>query len=90
MRPLSTRTSSGSANYRMLQFAVVRGDLCLVKHVMEVALVKTLAQKLRISVSNVYRKYRTTCRVGDHEYAALQVRVPTKRENASSPGEQSP
>jgi len=61
------------------KFAVDRGDLCLVKHVMEVALVKTLAQKLRISVSNVYRKYRTTCRVGDQEYTALQVRVPTKK-----------
>ena len=46
---------------------------------MEVSLVKTLAQKLRISVSNVYRKYCTTCRVGDQEYKALQVRVPTKK-----------
>ena len=61
------------------KFAVDRGDLCLVQHVMEVALVKTLAQKLRISVSNVYRKYCTTCRVGDQEYTALQVCVPTKK-----------
>ena len=61
------------------KFAVDRADLCLVKHVMEVSLVKTLAQKLRISVSKVYQKYRTTCRIGDQEYAALQVRVPTKR-----------
>jgi group II intron reverse transcriptase/maturase len=67
----------GLAEYYKL--AVDRCDLCLVKHVMEVALVKTLAQKLRISVSKVYRKYRTTCRVGDQEYASLQVRVPTKK-----------
>jgi group II intron reverse transcriptase/maturase len=67
----------GLAEY--YKFAVDRGDLCLVKHVMEVSLVKTLAQKLRISVSKVYQKYRTTCRIGDQEYAALQVRVPTKR-----------
>lgn len=67
----------GLAEY--YKFAVDRSDLCLVKHVMEVALVKTLAQKLRISVSNVYRKYRTTCCIGDQEYTALQVRVPTKK-----------
>ena len=42
---------------------------------MEVALVKTLTRKVRISVSKVYRKYRTTCRVGDQEYPSLQVSV---------------
>lgn len=67
----------GLAEY--YKFAVDRSDLCLVQHVMEVSLVKTLAQKLRISVSKVYRNYRTTCRIGDQDYAALQVRVPTKR-----------
>jgi group II intron reverse transcriptase/maturase len=67
----------GLAEY--YKFAVDRADLCLVQHVMEVSLVKTLAQKLRISVFNVYQKYRTTCRIGDQDYAALQVRVPTKR-----------
>jgi group II intron reverse transcriptase/maturase len=67
----------GLAEY--YKFAVDRGDLCLVKHVMEVSPVKTLAQKLRLSVSNVYRKYRTTSLVGDQEYAVLQVRVPTRK-----------
>lgn len=67
----------GLAEYYKL--AVDRCDLCLVKHVMEVALVKTLAHKLRISVSNVYQKYRTTCRIGNQEYVALQVRIPTKK-----------
>jgi group II intron reverse transcriptase/maturase len=67
----------GLAEY--YKFAVDRSDLGLVKHVMEVALVKTLAQKLRISVSTVYRKYRGTYRVGDQDYKTLQVCVPTKK-----------
>ena len=67
----------GLAEY--YKFAVDRSDLCLVKHVMEVALVKTLAQKLRISVSTVYQKFRGTCRVGDQDYKTLQVCVPTKK-----------
>jgi group II intron reverse transcriptase/maturase len=67
----------GLAEY--YKFAVDRSDLCLVKHVMEVALVKTLAQKLRISVSTVYQKYRGTCQVGDQDYKTLQVCVPTKK-----------
>lgn len=67
----------GLAEY--YKFAVDRCKLSLVKHVMEVALVKTLAHKLRISVRRVYQKYRATCRIDDQEYAVLQVRVPTKK-----------
>jgi group II intron reverse transcriptase/maturase len=43
----------GLAEY--YKYAVDRSDLCLVQHVMEIALVKTLAQKLRISVKQVPR-----------------------------------
>lgn len=66
----------GLAEY--YKYAVDRSDLCLVQHVMEIALAKTLAQKLRISVKQVYRKYRGTQLVGDHAYKTLHVTVPTK------------
>jgi len=61
------------------KYAVDRSCLNSVKHAMELALVKTLAHKYRISVNQVYRKYRGTHRVGDREYVTLQVVVPTKQ-----------
>jgi group II intron reverse transcriptase/maturase len=67
----------GLAEYYKL--AVDRSDLNVVKHVMQISLVKTLAQKLRINAVQVYRRYRTTCRIGDQDYVVLQVRVPTRK-----------
>jgi group II intron reverse transcriptase/maturase len=67
----------GIAEY--YRYAVDRGQLSYLKYVMEIALVKTLAHKYKISVSKVYRKYRGTQTVNGYSYKTLQVSVPTKR-----------
>ena len=66
----------GLAEY--YKFAVDRCHLSSVKHTMQIALVKTLAQKLNISVSKVYQRYRGVQTVNDYEYRTLQVKVPTR------------
>jgi group II intron reverse transcriptase/maturase len=65
----------GLAEY--YQFAVDRCQLSNLKYVMQVALVKTLAHKYKLSASQVYRKYQTTVTIGKEEYTVLQVKVPT-------------
>jgi len=45
------------------------------KWIMETSLTKTLAHKLRISVTKVYRRYKTTFTVGDHTYKVLETRI---------------
>jgi group II intron reverse transcriptase/maturase len=59
------------------KYAVDRIRFGKLKYVMEIALVKTLAHKFRISVKQIYRKYRTTAEVEGRTYRVLQVEVPT-------------
>ncbi|GHO88608.1 reverse transcriptase/maturase family protein [Dictyobacter formicarum] len=66
----------GLAEY--YKFAVDRCHLSSVKHIMQIALVKTLAQKLNISASKVYERYRGVQMVNDYEYKTLQVKVSTR------------
>jgi group II intron reverse transcriptase/maturase len=67
----------GLAEY--YKYAVDRGRLGKLKHVMETALTKTLANKYRTSVARIYRKYKGTRMVDGYTYKTLQVEVPTKR-----------
>jgi hypothetical protein len=46
---------------------------------MEIALVKTLAHKYKISVRSIYRKYQGTRTVEEYTYKVLQVEVPTSK-----------
>jgi len=66
----------GIAEY--YKYAVDRKNLGKLKYVMEIALVKTLAHKLRISVKEVYHRYRTKMLVNGQSYRILQVEVPTE------------
>jgi group II intron reverse transcriptase/maturase len=59
------------------QYAVDVSNFGKLKYAMEIALVKTLAHKLRIKVSRVYRRYRTTKEVNGQSYRVLQVKVDT-------------
>ena len=61
------------------KYAVDRCRLSKLKYVMEVALVKTLAAKFKISVSKVNAKYRGKQQVDGYEYKTLQVTVATKQ-----------
>jgi group II intron reverse transcriptase/maturase len=61
------------------KYAVDRIRFGKLKYVMEIALVKTLAHKFRISVRSIYRKYRTTAEVEGRTYRVLQVEVPTEK-----------
>jgi group II intron reverse transcriptase/maturase len=71
------------ARYRGLveyyKYAVDRKQFGKLKYAMEIALVKTLAHKLRISVSQVYRSYRTTKTVDERVYRVLQTEVETAK-----------
>ncbi|NCC34535.1 MAG: maturase, partial [Chloroflexia bacterium] len=71
------------ARYRGLaeyyKVAADRSRLSSVKNVMQIALVKTLAHKFRITVPQVYRKYRGTTKVDGREYRTLQVSIPTSK-----------
>lgn len=71
------RRFRGLAEY--YKYAVDRIRLGELQHVMEVSLVKTLAEKYRISVKQVYRKYRSKLEIDDFEYKTLDVEVPTDR-----------
>jgi len=66
----------GIAEY--YKYATDRRQLAKLKHVMEIALTKTLAHKFKKSVPCVYRKYRATRTVDGYTYKTLQVQVPTK------------
>jgi group II intron reverse transcriptase/maturase len=50
--------------------------LAYLRWVMELSLVKTLAQKLKISVSQVYSRYKTRVQTPEGPRVALQVSVP--------------
>jgi group II intron reverse transcriptase/maturase len=67
----------GIAEY--YKFAVDRSKLSKLRCTMQAALVKTLAHKLRLRASQVYRKYRGTQEVDGRVYKTLQVEVPTKK-----------
>src|SRR5262249_29663059 len=66
----------GIANY--YQYAADRSHLSKLKGIMQQSLVKTLAHKFKISVSQVYRRYRGTQTLDDYKYRTLQVEVPIK------------
>jgi hypothetical protein len=67
----------GLAEY--YKYAVDRGRLGKLKHVMETALTKTLANKHKTSVAQIYRKYKGTKVVDGYTYKTLQVEVPTRK-----------
>lgn len=67
----------GIAQY--YKYAVNRRELGALKYWMEGSLVKTLATKMKISVSKVYRRYRSTKMVDGYTYKTLEVRVPTEK-----------
>lgn len=71
------------ARYRGLveyyQYATDRAQFGKLKYAMEIALVKTLAHKLRISVSQVYRRYRSTTTVNGQTYRVLKTEVETAK-----------
>lgn len=66
----------GIAEY--YKYATDRCHLRKLQYIMQIALVKTLAHKYRISASQVYRKYRGKLTVDNHDYTTLQLEVPTK------------
>jgi hypothetical protein len=66
----------GLAEY--YKHATDRWRLAKLRYVMEVALVKTLAQKYRKKTSKIYAKYRNTRTMNGRQYKTLQVTVPTK------------
>ena len=67
----------GIAEY--YQYAADRHRLGTLKGIMQQSLVKTLAHKFKVSVSQIYRRYRGTQTVDGYPYKTLQVEVPTKR-----------
>jgi len=67
----------GLAEY--YKYAVDRHHLRNLKATMEESLVKTLAHKYRLSVSQIYRKYRATIVAEGQQYKGLQVDVPTAK-----------
>lgn len=66
----------GLAEY--YKYAVDRARLSQLKHVMETALTKTLANKFRTRVSKIYDKYAATRTVENYTYKTLQVEIPTQ------------
>ncbi|MBC8496771.1 MAG: hypothetical protein H8D37_03835 [Chloroflexi bacterium] len=60
----------GIVNY--YQYAVDVHELARLKYAMEQSLVHSLAAKLKISVSKVYRKYRARITVNEQSYTVLQ------------------
>jgi group II intron reverse transcriptase/maturase len=67
----------GIAEY--YKYATDRNHLGKLKYAMETSLTKTLAQKLKITVASVYRKYQGTQTVNGYTYKTLQVEVPTQK-----------
>ena len=66
----------GIAEY--YKYAVDRSALGKLKYVMEVALTKTLANKFRMSVVQVYQKYSGIRTVDGRDYKVLIIEVPTQ------------
>jgi group II intron reverse transcriptase/maturase len=66
----------GIAEY--YKYASNRADLGKLKNVMQVSLVKTLAHKLKIPVSQIYSKYQTTKVVDGRKYKVLKATVETE------------
>jgi len=62
--------------YKYAEDVHVLGSL---KYVMEQSLTKTLAHKLKLTVSKVYRKYKTTVTVDDRPYKVLQETIETEK-----------
>jgi group II intron reverse transcriptase/maturase len=71
----------GLAEY--YRYAVDRHRLSQLKYTMEIALVKTLAHKLRISVNQVYRRYRTTTTINGRDYRILRAEITTEHRHYS-------
>lgn len=67
----------GLAEY--YKYAADRKMLGKLNYVMEVALVKTLANKFKTSAARIYRKYRGTRTVDGYTYKSLQVEVSTSK-----------
>ncbi len=65
----------GLAEY--YKYATDRSALGKLKYVMEIALTKTLANKFRVSVAQVYQKYGGSRQVDGRDYKVLVVTVPT-------------
>ena len=61
------------------KYAVDVRKLSKLKHAMEISLVKTLAHKLRITVSRVYRRFNARKEVNGHVYKVLQIEVDTDK-----------
>lgn len=55
--------------------------LSLIRHTMEVSLVKTLANKYKTTCAKIYKKYGTTIRIAEGSYKVLQVVVPREGKN---------
>lgn len=66
----------GLAEY--YKYAVDRIRLQKLKYLMELALVRTLANKYKTRVRKIYQKYHSTMNVDDFEYKTLAVEVPTE------------
>ncbi len=66
----------GVAEY--YKYATDRSALRNLKYVMEVALTKTLANKFKTSVPEIYRKYASKRTVDGYAYKVLVVEIPTK------------
>ncbi len=62
------------------QYAVDVHELSRLKYAMEIALVKTLAHKLRVSVRKVYRRFHGTLEVEGKQYKTLKVEVDTGKD----------
>jgi group II intron reverse transcriptase/maturase len=67
----------GLAQY--YKYAVDLHQLGKLDYIMEVALVKTLAHKLRIRVSEVYKRFRSTKVVNEQSYKTLEFKVETRK-----------
>jgi group II intron reverse transcriptase/maturase len=59
------------------QYAMNVSSLSKLKYAMEISLVKTLAHKLRIPVTRVYKRYKGKLEVNGYTYKVLQVELDT-------------
>jgi len=59
------------------QYAMNVSSLSKLKYAMEISLVKTLAHKLRIKVTQVYKRYKSTHEVNGYTYKVLKVEYDT-------------
>lgn len=72
--------SSYQSEYRgLVQYYKMANNLRMlthVRHVMEVSMVKTLANKYKTSCNKIYRKYKATMKIDNITYKILQVIIP--------------